>query len=168
RARWPFVCVWDNHEFSWQGWQSQQVFDGKTRPAQTVKVAANQAWFEYQPGRVEQAGRVKLDRFDAPAVENKPIEKYDELGFGIERNNIAAIQSLRIYRSLRFGANAELILTDNRSFMTESPDADAVTPQEFPYLVPQEAVEILDSGRGYANGKPPATIRYGGRDVPNV
>ena len=34
RARWPFVCVWDNHEFSWQGFQSQQVFNGKVRPAQ--------------------------------------------------------------------------------------------------------------------------------------
>src|SRR6185369_6869235 len=22
RARWPFVCIWDNHEFSWQGYQS--------------------------------------------------------------------------------------------------------------------------------------------------
>ena len=22
RARWPFVAMWDNHEFSWQGWQS--------------------------------------------------------------------------------------------------------------------------------------------------
>src|SRR5206468_7085360 len=22
RARWPFVCTWDNHEFSWQGYQS--------------------------------------------------------------------------------------------------------------------------------------------------
>src|SRR5262249_47688767 len=33
RARWPFVCMWDNHEFSWKGWQSQQNFDG-VRPAQ--------------------------------------------------------------------------------------------------------------------------------------
>ncbi len=24
RARWPFVAMWDNHEFSWQGWQSIQ------------------------------------------------------------------------------------------------------------------------------------------------
>ena len=24
RARWPFVAIWDNHEFSWQGWQSIQ------------------------------------------------------------------------------------------------------------------------------------------------
>src|ERR1051325_583994 len=51
RARWPFVCMWDNHEFSWKGWQSQQDFSG-VRPAQTRKVAANQAWFEYQPARV--------------------------------------------------------------------------------------------------------------------
>src|SRR5262249_42192666 len=21
RARWPFVCMWDNHEYSWQGYQ---------------------------------------------------------------------------------------------------------------------------------------------------
>ena len=33
RARWPFVCMWDNHEFSWKGWQSQQNFGG-VRPAQ--------------------------------------------------------------------------------------------------------------------------------------
>ena len=24
RARWPFVNMWDNHEFSWKGWQSLQ------------------------------------------------------------------------------------------------------------------------------------------------
>jgi alkaline phosphatase D len=24
RARWPFVNMWDNHEFSWLGWQSLQ------------------------------------------------------------------------------------------------------------------------------------------------
>ncbi len=52
RARWPFIRMWDNHEFSWLGWQSLQEFNGQTRPAQTRKVAANQAWFEYQPARV--------------------------------------------------------------------------------------------------------------------
>ncbi len=51
RARWPFVTMWDNHEFSWLGWQGLQKFDGITRPAQTRKVAANQAWFEYAPAR---------------------------------------------------------------------------------------------------------------------
>ena len=57
RARWPFVCMWDNHEYSWLGWQGLQVFDGKVRPAQTKKVAANQAWFEYQPARIVKTER---------------------------------------------------------------------------------------------------------------
>src|SRR5262249_37846264 len=64
RARWPFVCMWDNHEFSWKGWQSQQNFDG-VRPAQTRKVAANQAWFEYQPARVIKPGDSTVDRYVA-------------------------------------------------------------------------------------------------------
>ena len=34
-------------------------------------------------------------------------------------------------------------------------------------MQPQEAVEILDSGRAWRGGNPPATIRYGGRDLPN-
>ena len=53
RARWPFVCMWDNHEFSWIGWQSLPKFGGANRPAQTRKVAANQAFFEYTSVLVE-------------------------------------------------------------------------------------------------------------------
>src|SRR6476661_11156984 len=53
RARWPFVCIWDNHEFSWQGRQSIVQAGGPPQPGQTVKVAANQAWFEYIPARVQ-------------------------------------------------------------------------------------------------------------------
>ena len=64
RARWPFVAMWDNHEFSWLGWQGFQKFGDKTRPTQTRKVAANQAWFEYQPARVRQPGTGSLERFD--------------------------------------------------------------------------------------------------------
>src|SRR5678815_5275265 len=52
RARWPFVGMWDNHEFSWQGWQSVLKAGAIERPGQSVKVAANQAWFEYIPARV--------------------------------------------------------------------------------------------------------------------
>ena len=32
RARWPFVAIWDNHEFSWQGWQSIEQAGGPPRP----------------------------------------------------------------------------------------------------------------------------------------
>jgi alkaline phosphatase D len=167
RARWPFVCVWDNHEFSWQGWQSQQVFDGKTRPAQTKKVAANQAWFEYQPARVARPGNPSTDTFAAPRVKDAAIGKFDELGLGLEPNNLAAIGSLKIYRALRWGRNVDLILTDHHSYRAEPPNMDAFTPREFRWATPREAVEALDSGRASHGGHPPETIHYGGRDLPN-
>ena len=117
RARWPFVCMGDNHEFSWKGWQSQQDFGG-VRPAQTRKVAANQAWFEYQPSRVKQpSGR--LDQFVAPRVKNAPIESFDDHGLGLQADNLAAIGSMTTYRRLRFGRNVDLILTDNRTYRSQ-------------------------------------------------
>lgn len=38
---------------------------------------------------------------------------------GLEPGNLAAISSLKLFRAFRFGANVELILTDNRSFRSE-------------------------------------------------
>jgi len=68
RARWPFVAIWDNHEFSWLAWQSVVEFPGEGKmPGQTLKVAANQAWFEYQPARVTPPGR-QIASFEAPRV----------------------------------------------------------------------------------------------------
>lgn len=170
RARWPFVCMWDNHEFSWKGWQSQQNFSG-VRPAQTRKVAANQAWFEYQPARVVKPGNPLVDRYQAPAVKDAPLRDFDDHGLGREPGNIAAIDSLKIFRALRWGRNVELILTDNRSFrsepVTERPEAAQFQPKQFPYVIAQEVVEVLDAGRAYNNGGPPATIHFDGADIPN-
>ena len=81
RARWPFVAIWDNHEFSWQGRQSIVQAGGPPQPGQTVKVAANQAWFEYIPARVKVPSG-SLDTFGALAVKNVPIEKWDDSGLG--------------------------------------------------------------------------------------
>ena len=46
-------------------------------------------------------------------------------------------------------------------------ESNAFSSDDFPEIVPQEAMEILDAGRTWNGGKPPATIRYGGTDVPN-
>jgi alkaline phosphatase D len=170
RARWPFICMWDNHEFSWKGWQSQQNFSG-VRPAQTRKVAANQAWFEYQPARVLKPGNGLVDRYEAPAVSDKPIQHFDDHGLGQEPGNLAAINSLKLFRAFRWGRNVELILTDNRSFRSE-PIVDqsifaAFQPTQFPYAVSQEVVEVLDAGREYNGGRAPATIRFDGKDLTN-
>jgi alkaline phosphatase D len=165
RARWPFVNMWDNHEFSWKGWQSLQKFDGETRPAQTRKVAANQAFFEYQPARLIP------DRFTPPKVLDAPITHFDENGMGDEPNNREALASLKGYRALRWGRNIDLIVTDQRSYRSEEPldrtEAQAFVSPDFPEFVPEEAMEILDAGKAYNNGSPPAAIRYGNREIQN-
>ena len=170
RARWPFVCVWDNHEFSWRGWQSQQNFGG-VRPAQKTKVAANQAWFEFQPARVVQPGNPKFDRFEPPVVSNAEITKFDEHGLGMEPGNLAAIHSLKIFRALRYGQNVELILTDNRSFrsepVTDKASSDPFQPKDAPLFFPEGVLEILDAGRSYNGGNPPDTISFDGKQIPN-
>lgn len=159
RARWPFVAMWDNHEFSWMGWQSQQRFDRQNRPAQTRKVAANQAWFEYQPARVARPGRQSLQKFEAPVVKDVPLKSFDAHGLSHEPNNIAAIDSLIAYRALRWGRHLELIITDQHSFRSEEPtsgaEAAALDNPDFPQLIPQEIMERLDAGEG---GRPPQTI----------
>ncbi len=165
RAQWPFVPVWDNHEFSWQAYQSQQVFGGKVRPAQRVKVAASQAWYEFQPARVRKPGAG--DPFEAPVVQDAPLTTLDERGLGLEPNNLTAVNALKIYRAFRFGRNVDMILTDNRSYA--GPPADGSSLPAIPIgAIPEDANEILDMGRAYNGGSPPATIRVGTADIANT
>lgn len=165
RARFPFVPVWDNHEFSWKGYQSQQqLFNDPPRPAQTLKLAANQAWYEYQPARVIKQG--PGDPFVAPSVTNAALTQLDARGVGQEANNLTAIHALRIHRAFRFGKNIDMILTDNRSFMAP-PVNDAGVPNfDFGANTP-DVNDILDQGRAYNGGSPPATLRVGAKEVPN-
>lgn len=171
RAYFPFVCIGDNHEFSWQGWQSTIKYDGKSEPAQGLRVAANQAWWEYIPSRVRKASGPGLETFDGPHVETVPITRLDADGFGDEPNNRVALTSMTAYRAMRFGGHVELILTDFHSYSMEDPtsrnEADAFSIEDFPALFPLEVMQILDAGRSYAGGNPPQNIRFGEKDVPN-
>ncbi len=170
RARFPFVPMWDNHEFSWLGWQSLQQFDGQTKPAQTRKVAAMQAWFEYLPARVKKPSP-GLEKFDAPHVVDAPIAHFDDNGLGVEPNNLTALKSLTGYRALRWGRNVDLVITDQRSYRSRDPmgreESDAFSSKDFPQFIPEEAQQILDGGRAYDGGKPPATIRFGEKQIGN-
>jgi alkaline phosphatase D len=172
RARWPFVAMWDNHEFSWQGWQSIQQFPGTEGwvPAQTLKVAAMQAWFEYQPARVLPPGS-KLDTFNAPHVVDTPVKDFDDIGLGTEPNNLAAINSLTGYRALRWGRHIDLIITDQRSYRSHDPgDRNEINPLfegDTLGFVPEELWAQVDAGRDYANGHPPAKLSFGGKSVAN-
>jgi alkaline phosphatase D len=170
RARWPFVCIWDNHEFSWMGWQSIVKAGRFEQPGQTVKVAANQAWFEYIAARVA-APSGSLEHFGPPAVKNVPIDKYDRDGLGVEPNNLTAINSLKAYRTLRYGRNLDLIITDQHSYRNadcfSDPSLGKLGGAEFIAMFPEPLMRVLDGGRDFNGGNPPAEIRFNDAHVPN-
>lgn len=172
RARWPFVCIWDNHEFSWMAWQSIMSFPGEagTIPGQALKVAANQAWFEYQPARVTPPGR-QIASFEAPQVVDTPVTEFDEAGLGLEPNNIAAIESLIAYRAMRWGRHIDLILTDQRSFRgVDHSNREELGPlfegQPFPFF-PELLSMQLDGAGAFAGGHPPEKLVFGAKSIPN-
>ena len=170
RARWPFVAIWDNHEFSWLGWQSILKTPAFARPGQTVKVAANQAWFEYLPARVAPPSGT-LERFDPPAVENVPIKEWDGNGLGLEPNNLTAINSLKGYRAFRYGRHLDVIVTDQHSYRSadpfNDPSLDKLGNGEFQGMFPEAGFRALDGGRDFNGGNPPAEVSYGETRVPN-
>ena len=172
RARWPFVAIWDNHEFSWQGWQSMLKGGPIERPAQTLKVAANQAWFEYQPARISKPSP-GLDRIDPPAVVDAPLADFDENGLSHEPNNLAAIGSLTAYRALRYGAHLDLMITDQYSYKMQHPfnlpegEGLGSVPGPLSSFYPEEVGQILEAGRTYNEGNPPDTITVGETVTPN-
>lgn len=176
RARWPFICVWDDHEFSNNSWQSQQVYDAPGRPAQRRKVAANQAWFEYIPALltdnpgVEGTGSPARD-FSFAEVENRPLDDFDDDFQSTEPNNLAALNSLLISRSLRWGRHVHLVLTDCRTFRSppvfSDGNASLFASRQTPWFYPQEIVGILDAGRTCCNGSPPAVIEFDGERIEN-
>jgi len=170
RARWPFVCIWDNHEFSWLGWQSIVKAGRFEQPGQSIKVAANQAWFEYIPARIAQRSG-QLERFDAPAVKDVPINEFDSNGLGVEPNNLAAINSLKAYRTLRYGKNLDLIITDQHSYRSADPFSDPslgkLGGDEFIGMAPEPLMQVLDGGRAFNGGDPPSEVWFNDAHVAN-
>ena len=76
---------------------------------------------------------------------------------------MTAIGSLTGYRALRWGRNVELIVTDQRSYRSETPtdqsEAEPLSSDDFPEFMAEEAMEILDAGKTYNGGRPPGSIR---------
>lgn len=171
RARWPFVAIWDNHEFSWLGFQSIVRAPRFEQPGQSVKVAANQAWFEFIPARVAPPSG-SLEQFGPPAVQDVEIETFDEHGLGIEPNNLVAIRSLKVYRALRYGAHLDLFITDQYSFRSPDPYSDDSLGtlgdwEDYNGMFPEDVMQVLDAGRTFQGGAPPAELQFQDQRVPN-
>ncbi len=175
RARWPFICTWDDHEFANDHWQSHDTFVGQGQPAQRRKVAANQAWFEYIPALLTGARGVAdvapaAQDFDAVTVQDAPIVGVDGQNRSTEPNNLAAIGSLTIYRSLRFGRTVELVVSDMRSYRSDHAVPENLA-QDFVggarSALPIWLVELLDAGASANGGNAPETIDHRGASFPN-
>jgi alkaline phosphatase D len=170
RARWPFVAMWDNHEFSWQGWQSIVKAGPFEQASPSIKIAANQAWFEYLPARVA-APSGSLERFDPPGVKDVPIKEFDRDGLGVEPNNLIAINSLKGYRAFRYGRNLDLLITDQHSYRSADPFSDPslgkLGGDEFIGMFPESEMRALDGGRNFNGGNPPPEIKFNDAHVAN-
>ena len=182
RARWPFVSIWDDHEFSDDAWQSQGNYTneaGMDEADQTRRIAASQAWFEFVPVQLTGSGGVRgvpsQARDFAPAqVQDAPFTAPDADGFVEEPNNVAAIGAITIYRSLRFGKHVELVMTDERSYRSDHAIPEELTNNPVFFapraVLPLPLVNTLDAGRTANSNNPPDTVSFLGGAVvfPNV
>lgn len=154
RARWPFICTWDDHEFSNNCFQSYSSYDGAHLLEAGRKLSANQAWFEYIPAALDELEDQPAHGFAAPAAGAAGAD------------NLTAVDSLRIYRKLSWGGYLDIVLTDNRSYRTPPALADEFAASLGLPLNTVTLVEITDAGRDYGEGNPPATLPYGGAPNP--
>ena len=168
RARWPFVCIWDDHEFSDDCWQTQTNYtsdEGFDEPSQRRRVAASQAWFEYVPAILSEA---KADDGVEPAASDfkgasVQDAEYSEPVEVDEPNNVAAISAITVYRRLRFGRHVDLLLTDNRSYRSDhAVDEKATAPQLLAFHpragLPRDVINAFDAGRTANGGDPPDVV----------
>lgn len=183
RARWPFIHTWDDHEFSNDCWQSMANFtdaNSTDEPSQRKKLAANQAWFEYIPVQLTGAPGVPgvtqhARDFTPPPGEltDAAFTAPDDDNFVPEPNNVAAVGSMTIYRSLRFGRHVELVVTDQRSYRSDHAVPEEFADMSIEYLdlrnvLPAEDVAVMDAGRTYNNNNPPANVGFNGLPNPRV
>ncbi|MFT5333411.1 MAG: alkaline phosphatase D [Halioglobus sp.] len=156
RARWPFISIWDDHEFSNDNFQSYSNYGSKPTLEAQRKLNANQAWFEFVPAVLSE-----LEGQDAFNFRSAKLDGDDR------SDNEMARQSLRIYRSLKWGKHLDIVLTDTRSYRT----GPCVSPHladslDLP-LNTLKLIDITDYGQFYNDGNPPDYLPYGDGKTPN-
>ncbi len=165
RARWPFVTVWDDHEFSDDCWQTEANYHDRGRnsstdePSQPRKLAANQAWFEYMPARLEHD-------FIPAEVGTTPNRLINEDNLAANADNLKALASLTIHRELHFGHLLQLLLTDSRSYRSDHAIPEDLSGNIDLFLSPRMGLPLelqnqLDAGREDNNGNPDSLLYLG-------
>jgi alkaline phosphatase D len=169
RARWPFICMWDDHEFTDDCWQTQANYDRASstdEPSQKRRVAASQAWFEYVPAVLSEA--VAVDGVKSEAKDFEPVQvqdvKYTDFVDVTEPNNLKAISAISVHRNLRWGKHVDLVLSDNRSYRSDHAIPEDVTANSLLIFqprnaLPMDAVNVMDAGKTANAGNPPDKVQ---------
>ena len=156
RARWPFISIWDDHEFSNDNYQSYTTYGGSRTLAPQRKLNANQAWFEFVPA-------VLSDMRQADAHDFRPGRLTEDE----QADNAAARDSLRIYRKLNWGKHLDVVLTDTRSYRTAPCVPDQYAESLGLPLNSVQLIELADYGASYNNNNPPEYLPYGDEKTAN-
>ena len=168
RARWPFVAMWDNHEFSWQGWQSIVKAGSFEVPGQTIKVAANQAWFEYLPVRMSRRRAARWSASIRRPSRTSRSRSSTATGSASSRTTWWRSTACRAYRTLRWGRCLDLIITDQHSYRNADPFSDPSMEKlggdEFIDMFPESGMRVPGRRarlrrRQAAGGDPASTTR---------
>jgi alkaline phosphatase D len=150
RARWPFICIWDDHEYSNDNFQSYSHYDEEPLLNAKRKQDSNQAWSEFIPAVLNELDNQPAHGFKQSSLDGADLQ-----------NNIAAADSLCIYRTINWGKHLDIVLTDTRSYRSgPCVDGGLAATLGLP-MNSATLVEIADSGRDYNNGNPPQYLPYG-------
>lgn len=152
RARWPFVCTWDDHEFSNDNYQSFSTYGDTPLQQAERKSVANRAWFEFIPAVLDE-------------LQGQPAHDFRDTSAPI--SNQGAVDTLCIFRRLRWGSLVDVLLTDSRSYRSPPCLPEGLAEELGLVMNTVGLVEIADGGSDYNNGKPPATLPYGDHKSPN-
>lgn len=173
RRLFPWVHIWDDHEVYNDVWQS--YFEDEASPSRRTN--ATQAWFEYIPCALTHAadgpaGANPARDYKSPApLQNAPAVDFDNDFLSHEPNNLRAINSIRIYRTLSWGTRADIVAIDGRSYRgPRGVPQEVLTAGAVPYPsdpIPPDFVETMNAGRTANDGKPPKTVFYQGVEVEN-
>jgi alkaline phosphatase D len=112
-----------------------------------------------------------LDHYGPTALKNDSLKDYFyDHGLSTEPNNLIAINSLKAYRTLRYGKHLDLIITDQHSYRSADPFSDPslgkLGGDEFIGMFPESEMRALDGGRVANGGNPPQEIRFNEARVP--
>ena len=146
--------------------------EDRERPGQSIKVAANQAWFEYLPARVTPpSGSLRGVR----AIRQRSRTCRSSNGM-----RTASASSLQQSRGDQQPDRLSLLPLRSASRSSSSPisivtavpipSATSLSPalvQNSRSMFPEDAAQILDGGRAFNGGNPPNEISFNGAHVPN-